>query len=479
MTAVGAARDLATLPGMSVVLDVEPSAYADAARLLGNEVAECLWLAWLGLQRALEETYGMAGTDDTAAVWGASYESAAAGVTAATQDAINGCYRLAALLERSGANYAGAEASSVGCRAPAGSGTRWATSSVSLGVLQSAVGIGLAPPPGWGLLQHAIGRLWPDGHQDLLHAGAAAWLRAQSQVLSLLADLDRVVLELLLQRAPEVQDAVTVVNAMRSHLADLAASYAGIGAACTAFAGYIDDAHHGIIGELTSFIEATAVIEAAGGLFAIVTFGTSELLAQGGEAVEVGRAASAVRSIIDALAAAAGELRSGMDVIATRVSEISAKVQPILARQLEEVRLAMASDRGEIVIGRKLASQTGHTAAAATSAEAAALDDLAAAADIGPATETWGNLETLQPHFLSHGSDFGATSADDYARAATQFLRRSEREHLPTKIKNDGSIRIYDPKTNTFGSYTSTGKTKTLFKPTSPSYWQRQKGILK
>ena len=35
-----------------------------------------------------------------------------------------------------------------------------------------------------------------------------------------------------------------------------------------------------------------------------------------------------------------------------------------------------------------------------------------------------------------------------------------------------------DPDTNTFGSFTPDGKAKTLFKPTSKSYWDRQPGVL-
>lgn len=37
-------------------------------------------------------------------------------------------------------------------------------------------------------------------------------------------------------------------------------------------------------------------------------------------------------------------------------------------------------------------------------------------------------------------------------------------------------IRVYDPQTNTFGSYNSNGTTKTYYKPTSSTYWQRQPG---
>ncbi len=56
---------------------------------------------------------------------------------------------------------------------------------------------------------------------------------------------------------------------------------------------------------------------------------------------------------------------------------------------------------------------------------------------------------------------------------------------MPTKIGSDGAIRIYDPKTNTFGSYRPDGFTRTLYKPdpakhgfiTNEAYWDAQQGV--
>lgn len=88
----------------------------------------------------------------------------------------------------------------------------------------------------------------------------------------------------------------------------------------------------------------------------------------------------------------------------------------------------------------------------------------------------WGNPRTLARHFRDHGADFGAKSADDYARQASDFFRRSQADRLPTKVDADGVIRVYDPRTNTFGSFNPDGTTRTFFKPTSPTYFDRQPG---
>jgi hypothetical protein len=87
----------------------------------------------------------------------------------------------------------------------------------------------------------------------------------------------------------------------------------------------------------------------------------------------------------------------------------------------------------------------------------------------------WGRPETLIDHFRRHGADFGAKSAKDYAKMAAHFFERAQEEKLPTKIASDGTIRVYDRKTNTFGAYNPDGTTKSFFKPKDGiKYWNRQ-----
>lgn len=91
---------------------------------------------------------------------------------------------------------------------------------------------------------------------------------------------------------------------------------------------------------------------------------------------------------------------------------------------------------------------------------------------------TWGNQETLADHFKQHGKDFGSRNAQHCADQASDFLRSSRAQRLPTKIDADGVIRVYDPKTNTFGSFNPDGSTKTFFKPTrGVDYWNSQPGV--
>jgi pyocin large subunit-like protein len=96
----------------------------------------------------------------------------------------------------------------------------------------------------------------------------------------------------------------------------------------------------------------------------------------------------------------------------------------------------------------------------------------------------WGNPNTLQDHFGRHGADFGATTPEDYVAQFSEFLQRSQAEGLPTKVDSNGTIRTYDPASNTFGSYNADGTAKTFYKPdptthgfpTNIDYWNSQRG---
>jgi pyocin large subunit-like protein len=92
--------------------------------------------------------------------------------------------------------------------------------------------------------------------------------------------------------------------------------------------------------------------------------------------------------------------------------------------------------------------------------------------------ESWGDLAKFEDHFLRHGPDFNSGSADEYAQQASQFLQQIDQEGLEIKVGPNGTIRIYDPSTNTFGSFNPDGTTKTFFRPTSgPAYWANQPGV--
>lgn len=95
-----------------------------------------------------------------------------------------------------------------------------------------------------------------------------------------------------------------------------------------------------------------------------------------------------------------------------------------------------------------------------------------------PAAKTWANPSTLADHFDRHGADFQARNAEDYARLAWEFLQRGRREGWPAKVDDDGTVRVYDRRTRSFGAYRKDGRTRTFFKPRSADYFERQPGRL-
>ena len=92
------------------------------------------------------------------------------------------------------------------------------------------------------------------------------------------------------------------------------------------------------------------------------------------------------------------------------------------------------------------------------------------------ARETWGNIGSLADHFARHGADFRAKDADEYARMAWQFGQQARQGGLQVKVDDDGTRRVFDPKTGAFAAYNSDGTTKTYFKPNSRDYFARQPG---
>ncbi|UPY81078.1 TIGR04388 family protein (plasmid) [Leptospira weilii] len=90
-------------------------------------------------------------------------------------------------------------------------------------------------------------------------------------------------------------------------------------------------------------------------------------------------------------------------------------------------------------------------------------------ATISNATTEWKDLGNLLDHVERHGSDFGITSPFEYAQKATDFLKNAKANGYQVRVDPKGITRVYDPQTNTFGSYNPDGSTKTFYKPAPKS----------
>jgi Pretoxin HINT domain len=99
----------------------------------------------------------------------------------------------------------------------------------------------------------------------------------------------------------------------------------------------------------------------------------------------------------------------------------------------------------------------------------------------------WGNPATLEDHFLRHGADFGASSEQAYVSLADDFYNSRSQHLVKTQVNKAGqvtTVRVYDPASNTFGSYNSSGAIRTFYKPdpalhgfpTNLDYWLSLQG---
>lgn len=96
--------------------------------------------------------------------------------------------------------------------------------------------------------------------------------------------------------------------------------------------------------------------------------------------------------------------------------------------------------------------------------------------DAPSSRSTWGNPSSLADHFARHGADFRAKDEEEYARMAWQFGERSKQGGLLVKVDEEGTRRVYDPRTGAFAAFNRDGTTKTYFKPNSRDYFARQPG---
>lgn len=331
------------------VLDVSPPGYALAARVVGGEIAGHTASIPEDLGWALAGCYGMAGSDDAGSRWGAAYDAAAKAALGATNDAANAMFCVAALLEQTGINYAGAEAACVPGESAAQSAARWASSSAPAArSLPTAVGAGVPEPGGWSLLQHAIGRLWPNGHQDRLREAAGAWRSAAHVVEAIAPDLDHAVDEVAAQRAPEVGDAVAVMRSAQAQLVSLGGRYRDLAGGCEAYAHRLDEAHSAILRECVEFVDITVAAEAAGGLFAVVTAGLSEVAANSAVVAAAYRIGRTIADLIDALVAAVVPLAAELDAAAAGFAVVERELAPILARRVEQAEIVRPGVAGQV-----------------------------------------------------------------------------------------------------------------------------------
>ncbi len=324
---------------MSVaVIQLETQDFVSAARRLELWAADPLELATTRLSNTLAESFAMAGSDPGGTSWAGSYDPAARSALYAGQDAINSVHRLAAMFAQTARNYAAADAASTaGVRRLVGEAVA-ALPDVGgyfLGAcIPTAAGGSGERPSGWGLIEHAVGWVWPNGHQDRLRAAAQSW-RASAAAF---ADAAGQVIDAsglaITDRLPEADDMWRVCEALAGQLREVGEVHAALADACEQLAEHLDHAHSEVVGELTSLIEWTAAIEVGGGLLSVVTFGAAEVVSQAAEAARIASTAARIGAIIERFTALARDLAQTVAAVTERADRVAGAMAGLLDARL-------------------------------------------------------------------------------------------------------------------------------------------------
>lgn len=376
-------------------IDVEPDVFDAASKVFGTAVAVQLTKAVTGLVHGLGTTGEMAGNDPGGIKWASAYDQAASVTVAGMTDLANASYKLAAMLELTGFNHGMAEGASnpLSTTPTPADTTKYPAPSTLNGDYRppSAKGGSGRPPDGWSLIQHLVGYVWPNGHQDKLRTAAQAWTAAANTLNGAAGEIPSAVHAVQSQKSPEVDDAVTVCQAMQQHVDDIAGTCRNLASASGAFADQIDKAHKEVEDELKSLLAWTVGIEAGGALLGAFTFGIGEGAAQIAEGTRVAATAGRVGTIIARLVEAATTAGESVGNLITKVVDVAQRLKAVLGTRL----------------ARTTAEEVKNLPEDAKTAETLAEDNILVSAESAETSFSTENVATVREH-LSKLDHFAA-----------------------------------------------------------------------
>jgi len=330
----------------AALIDLETTDFAVAARQLITSGVDEIGIGSRRSWSVLAGCGGMAGSDPGGVAWAAAYDRAAATALNSAIDAGAAVGQLARMFGQTARNYELADAHS----SPAVR-RRLADTVAAVPVVPrlslpgctppSAAGSGASGgPPGWGLICHAVGYLWPNGSQGRLHDAAGAW---RSGATALRTAADAVLDAPRAARAhllPEAPDMTSVCQDTSDHLREIADVHDQLADACLQLAEHIDHVHAEVVDELESLLEWSAGIEAGGAVLSLFTFGAAEVPTQAMEASRIARTAEVVGACIQRFVSAVHALGAAVGEIAERASLLGARLRRLVELPLLEPALA-------------------------------------------------------------------------------------------------------------------------------------------
>lgn len=306
-------------------IDVAERGYTDAVHSLvnGNLTAAD---AARSLSGRLRGYAGMAGDDETAEEFAASYDEAATASIDALASVVGAFGTLAHLVEASLVNHGRAEERSTmpgrGWSAPVPSATA-ATNLCPL-VLEPPSSLGSGDPGPGGPLGQVLDLLqdvfWPNADTDRLHEAARTW-RTAAESLDVLADrCSAAVAALEDERSPEIPLATAAITDLRARTGELAHQLAALGTACAGYADHVEAKRAELRDLLEDLAVELGVTALLGGLLAVASAGSAAGAATTIGASRVATANGRFRSILDSL-----RLLAAGSALETRSAAVAAR----------------------------------------------------------------------------------------------------------------------------------------------------------
>lgn len=228
------------------VIKVDAAQMRAAAKgLAGN--ANAASDSYSKVSAAMGSIGGMAGSDPAAQDWGHGFDSALARALQAHYSSVGAVANCAELTDATAVNHLNADGQSVVGPKP---------TPEALGISKTnLVPMCIAPPPSsaggddaskpwwWAKIQHLVGDIWPNGHQDRLHSAAASLRTAATELRSVASQMQGNVAVIENQISPEIDSATVTLIKLQTGLNSVAGTYDQLAQNCDDHAHHIDDAH--------------------------------------------------------------------------------------------------------------------------------------------------------------------------------------------------------------------------------------------
>lgn len=285
--------------------DVDPAAIKRAAtkyRQLANDIQ----IRVGAIAGRLNESAGMAGSDNGGKDFCEKYDPAAKDGMEAGSYAVNALNTVADLLFATAVNHENADRSSAPTGQTVPASAPPVTPAFATPTVPSA--LGGSPPPSWweSIKDYVQGAMWPNGDPTKLRNAAVAWNYQAGEIDGALrrcffpVDGSNPITDVSHQRSPEIPQAVASMTLARDAVKILETEWRAIGQSLLDLADRIDEVHKQVTEEMLILAGTVAVVEGAALILVPLTAGGSEVVSK---MVDTARLAATGQRIVAILSA--------------------------------------------------------------------------------------------------------------------------------------------------------------------------------